>query len=59
MTSRDYPTIALHELALLGTEQRQLLLQRAEENLDPFIEGARPIIDAVKAEGDSALVRRI
>lgn len=55
MTSRQYPAVALHELALMGHEQQQSLLQRAEENLDPFIEGARPIIDAVKADGDNAL----
>lgn len=57
MTSRQYPAVAMHELALLSAEQQHVLLQRAEENLDPFLDGARPIIDAVKADGDEALVQ--
>lgn len=57
MTVRRYPAVALHELALMGTEQQQTLMLRAEENLEPFVEGARPIIDAVKVEGDEALAR--
>ncbi len=57
MISKHYPDVALHELALMDAKQREALLQRSEENLDSFIEGARPIIDAVKAEGDHALVR--
>jgi len=56
MTSRQYPAVALHELSLMAAEQRHVLLQRAEENLEPFIDGARPIIDAVEADGDEALV---
>ena len=57
MTARQYPAVALHELETLAPAQREELLQRAEENLASFMEGARPIIDAVKAEGDEALVR--
>lgn len=55
--TRRYPDIALHELAKMDATQRDSLLQRSEENLEPFIEGAKPIIDAVRAEGDAALAR--
>jgi len=55
MTARDYPTVALYELAKMTAEQRHGLLQRSEEDLEPFIEGAKPIIEAVKNDGDQAL----
>lgn len=57
MTARQYPQVALHELAQLTLEQQHVLLQRSEENMEPCIDGARPIIDAVKNEGDVALSR--
>ncbi|MFK7889363.1 MAG: histidinol dehydrogenase [Granulosicoccus sp.] len=57
MPSRDYPGIALHELALLSDKERSQLLTRAEDNLEPFIEGVKPIIHAVKEQGDVALAR--
>jgi len=47
----------MHELALMTGDARLALLQRSEENLAPFIEGAQPIIDAVKHSGDQALSR--
>ncbi len=55
MTSRQYPPIALHELTRMAPEQRSTLLERTEENLEPFIEGVRPIINSVKSDGDEAL----
>ena len=44
-------------LAALSAEERADLLRRAEGDLAPFIEKARPIVDAVAAEGDQALAR--
>jgi len=49
--------IALHDLSKITVEQRQELLRRAEDDLAPFIKKVMPIIDAVKSDGDDALVR--
>lgn len=57
MTARQYPQVAMHDFAHMSREARFALFQRSEENLAPFIEGARPIIDAVKSDGDQALSR--
>ncbi|MFT4730216.1 MAG: histidinol dehydrogenase [Granulosicoccus sp.] len=57
MTVRQYPEVALHDLAQLSVTEREQLLSRAEDDLDPFIEGVRPIIEAVRTEGDEALAR--
>jgi histidinol dehydrogenase len=57
MPSREYPAIAVHELALLNTAQRAELLSRAEDDLAPFVEGVKPIIQAVRDDGDEALAR--
>lgn len=57
MTVRQYPEVALHDLAQLSVTEREQLLSRAEDDLDSFIEGARPIIEAVRTEGDEALAR--
>ncbi len=57
MTARQYPPVAMHNLAQMTGKARLALLQRSEENLAPFMEGARPIIDAVRSEGDQALSR--
>ncbi|MGI3899218.1 MAG: histidinol dehydrogenase [Janthinobacterium lividum] len=50
-------TCSFHELATLSAEAREGLLKRSETDLAAFTERARPIIEAVKAEGDAALVR--
>lgn len=57
MTVRQYPQVSLHDLSQLTNTERELLLSRAEDDLDPFIDGVRPIIDAVRTEGDEALAR--
>ena len=51
------PTVAFHDLARLGAAEREALLQRSESDLGPFLDGARPIIAAVRHEGDAALAR--
>ena len=51
------PQIAFHELKLMSAEQRSELLRRAEDDLEPFIEKVAPIVEAVRREGDDALVR--
>ncbi|TSE03476.1 histidinol dehydrogenase [Mesorhizobium intechi] len=49
--------ISLHDLSSLDATQRASLLQRAEADLSVFVEKVRPIIQAVKDEGDAALIR--
>ncbi len=51
------PKINFHELAKLNTEQRLQLQKRTEADLSAFEAKARPIVDAVRAEGDEALAR--
>src|SRR4051794_22520666 len=46
-----------HRLAALAPEARAALLRRSESDLAPFLEKAKPIIAAVKEEGDAALSR--
>lgn len=55
MTSRVYPAISMHELSQLGDDQRAQLLRRAEDDIEPFLEGAKPIVAAVRDKGDEAL----
>lgn len=57
MPSRDYPAVSLHELSRLDPRQREQLLSRAEDDLDTFIAGVKPIIQAVIDEGDEAIAR--
>jgi histidinol dehydrogenase len=49
--------INLHRLSELSPDQRAALLRRSESDLGPFLEKVRPILDAVKNEGDEALAR--
>lgn len=49
--------IALHDLSTLSEEERLRLLVRVEQDIDPFIEKVRPIVEAVRQEGDSAVIR--
>ncbi len=57
MASTPPASVALHELAALSAEERARLLRRTEADLEPFIERVRPIIEAVRTEGDRALAR--
>jgi histidinol dehydrogenase len=49
--------VNLHDLARLGAEARANLLKRSEADLGSFLERVKPIIAAVKEEGDVALAR--
>ena len=49
--------INFHELAKLSPGQRSALLTRVETDLSSFEEKVKPIIAAVKSEGDAALAR--
>lgn len=53
----EFPKAALHELAKLSAAERAELLLRVDADLDPYLEGVKPIIAAVRQEGDAALVR--
>ena len=44
-------------LSDLTAADRATLLRRTESDLKPFIEKVKPIIDAVRTEGDRALSR--
>ena len=57
MPARRFPPVALHALAELAPDARDALLLRAEDDLERFLDGARPIIEAVRVEGDGALAR--
>lgn len=49
--------IALHDLGRLDVAGRARLLRRAESDLTPFLEKVKPIVEAVRTEGDAAIVR--
>ena len=49
--------ISFHNLTELSAEQRSALLRRTESDLQPFLDKVRPIIEAVRNEGDEALAR--
>jgi len=49
--------VSFHELAKLDETGRAALLRRSETDLSGFIEKVKPIIEAVRTEGDAALVR--
>ena len=46
-----------HDLAQLSAEARVALMKRSEADLSGFIDTVRPILDAVRLEGDDALAR--
>jgi histidinol dehydrogenase len=48
---------SFHDLATLTGDERAALLKRSETDLGPILDKARPIIEAVRSEGDAALVR--
>ncbi len=47
--------ISFHRLADLSPLERSNLLKRTESDLAPFLEKVKPIIEAVRVEGDTAL----
>jgi histidinol dehydrogenase len=49
--------VSLHDLSKLSAADRGRLLVRSEADLGPIIERVKPIIAAVKTEGDEALAR--
>ena len=53
----SYPAISLHDLAKLDAAGRHKLTRRTEADLGVFIERVKPIIEAVRTEGDKALSR--
>ncbi len=57
MTESELPPVALHDLSTLGAAGRDALIVREEDDLDRFLAGVLPIIDAVRGEGDAALAR--
>ncbi|PBC09098.1 histidinol dehydrogenase [Mesorhizobium sp. WSM3859] len=48
--------ISFHDLSSASAEQRASLLKRAEADLSVFVEKVRPILEAVRTEGDAALL---
>lgn len=58
MTTAASPaTVSLHDLAALTPAEQARLLVRSETELGAVMERVRPIIAAVRAEGDQALAR--
>ncbi len=49
--------VSFHELQSVSKEAYQGLLRRSEADLSMFMDKAGPIIEAVRSEGDAALVR--
>jgi histidinol dehydrogenase len=50
-------TVSFYDLARLSNDERNALMMRTEGDLSKHLEAVRPIIAAVRAEGDSALAR--
>ena len=50
-------SVALHDLTNMSDDERSELLMRVEDDLAPFMEKVAPIINAVREEGDAAIVR--
>src|SRR5689334_12055029 len=50
-------SVSLHRLAALDSPARAALLRRSESDMSQFLDKVRPIIEAVRTEGDAALAR--
>lgn len=48
---------SFYEYASLNTNEREALLKRSEADLSGFIEKVKPILEAVRTEGDAAVAR--
>ncbi|MDX1540990.1 MAG: histidinol dehydrogenase [Geminicoccaceae bacterium] len=57
MQPSDTDDVRIIDLTQLSGEQRAALQRRAEADLEPFLERVRPIVGAVRDEGDAALLR--
>jgi len=57
MTVSAPQNISFHELSRLDAGSRAALLQRTESDLTPFLDRVQPIVEAVRSEGDAAIVR--
>ncbi|RWP67587.1 histidinol dehydrogenase [Mesorhizobium sp.] len=51
------PNVSFHDLSQLDAAARSALMRRSETDLSGFMKKAAPIIEAVRTEGDAALVR--
>jgi len=49
--------VSFHDLSTLDAQSRAALLRRSETDLSGVMETVKPIIEAVRTEGDAALVR--
>ncbi len=49
--------VSFHELSRLTDERREVLMKRSETDLSGFVEKVKPIVEAVRTEGDTALLR--
>jgi len=49
--------VSFHDYSQLDAAQKAALLQRSETDISSFMERAKPIIEAVRQEGDAAVVR--
>ncbi|WP_426239428.1 histidinol dehydrogenase [Pararhizobium sp. DWP1-1-3] len=49
--------VSFHDLSAFDAPSRAALLRRSETDLSSFMETVKPIIEAVRVEGDAALVR--
>ena len=50
-------TIRFYQLEQLSAEDRAALLRRTESDLSNYLDAVRPIIEAVRTQGDAALLR--
>ena len=51
------PNVSFHDLSKLSAAERDTLMKRSETDLSGFIDKVGPIIEAVRREGDAALLR--
>lgn len=49
--------VSFHDYAKLDAAQKAALLQRSETDISSFMDKVKPIIEAVKTEGDAAVAR--
>ncbi|RVU38832.1 histidinol dehydrogenase [Hwanghaeella grinnelliae] len=49
--------VTFHDYAALNAEERSAILRRSEADLSDFLEKSKPILEAVRTEGDEAVAR--